>query len=182
MKLAMKRKVKVYHHRWWWIHLEGNDLNHVCRACIEQTGTYVRWQAEQTHYPPHGDLSDIYNVYTSYIYIKLKLFRTQIMGKYLQLTGTVTGSFRQVWIREEKSYSFSCMLSLFKFNWTLSVCMPNNLGFWQDRITWSFLFYQSLIMIWPIIYQFYNIAFMYQAFVIIDHNSKRQKQPNNLND
>ena len=37
-------------------------------------------------------------------------------------------------------------------------------------------------MIWPTIYQIYNIAYMYQAFVIIGHNSMRQKQPNNIND
>ena len=47
-----------------------------------------------------------------------------------------------------------------------------------QAFSWSFLFYQSLIMIWPTIYQFYNIVFMYQAFVIIDHNSKC---PNNIN-
>ena len=31
----------------------------------------------------------------------------------------------------------------------------------------SFLFYQSLIIIWPTIYQFYNIAFMYQAYILM---------------
>ena len=43
----------------------------------------------------------------------------------------------------------------------------------------SFLFYQSLIIIWPTIYQFYNIAFMYQAYKLIDCNfnvSKATKQ------
>ena len=114
--------------------------------------------------------------------MQLKLLQTPKKGKYLQLTGTITGSFRRVWIRQEKSYNFSFMLPLNKFNWSVSVCMPNNLGYWQDRITWSFLFYQSLIMIWPTKYQFYNIAFVYEAFVIIDHNSKHQKQPNNVND
>ena len=41
--------------------------------------------------------------------------------------------FWQVWTRQEKSYNFSFMLSLFKFNRSVSVCMPNNLGSWQDQ-------------------------------------------------
>ena len=31
------------------------------------------------------------------------------------------------------------MLSLFKSNQSLSVCMPNNLGCWQDQITLGML-------------------------------------------
>ena len=70
-----------------------HDLIHVCRAFIEQTGAYVRWQADQTRFPPQGDVSDIYDVYASYIYIKLKLFWTQVMGNYTQLISTLTGAF-----------------------------------------------------------------------------------------
>ena len=32
------------------------------------------------------------------------------------------------------------------------------------------------------IYQFYNVAFVYQGYVLIDYNFKRQKQPNYIND
>ena len=32
------------------------------------------------------------------------------------------------------------------------------------------------------IYKFYSIAFVYQAYILIDHNFKHQKQPNNFND
>ena len=39
------------------------DLSHVCRAFIEQTGMYVRWQADQTRFLPQGDVSEIYNIY-----------------------------------------------------------------------------------------------------------------------
>ena len=33
------------------------DLNHVCRALIEHTGMYVHCQADQTRFPPQGDVS-----------------------------------------------------------------------------------------------------------------------------
>ena len=60
---------------------------------------YVSWQAEQTCFLSQGDVSDIYNDYTSYIYIKLKLFQTQVMGNYTQLISSLTdavGKFEQV--------------------------------------------------------------------------------------
>ena len=42
--------------------------------------------------------------------------------------------FWQVRIKQEWPHNFSFMLSLPKSNLSVSVCMPNNLSYWQDRI------------------------------------------------
>ena len=79
-----------------------------------------------------SDESDIYNVYTSYIYIKLKLFRTQIMDNYTKVISSLTGSFGKFEQDKSNLLILVFMLSLFEFNQFVSVCMPNNLGYWQD--------------------------------------------------
>ena len=121
---------------WWdWLYNSiDDDLNHMCRAFIEQMEMYVRWQADQTRFLPQGDVSDIYDVYASYIYIKLKLFQTQVMGNYTQLISTLTGAFGKFEQDKRNHVIFIFMLSLFKFDKSVSVSMPNNLGYWQDWI------------------------------------------------
>ena len=41
----------------------------MCMAFIEHTGVYVRCQADQTHFPPQGDVSELPDVYALYMYI-----------------------------------------------------------------------------------------------------------------
>ena len=45
------------------------DLNHVCRAFIEHTGMYACCQVDQTRFLPQGDVSELYHVYASYMFL-----------------------------------------------------------------------------------------------------------------
>ena len=41
----------------------------MCKAFIEHAGVYVRCQADHTHFPPQGDMSELSEGYTLYMLI-----------------------------------------------------------------------------------------------------------------
>ena len=59
------------------------------------------------------------------------------MGNYTKVISTLTGAFGMFEQDKSNLIILVFMLSLFKFNQSVSVCMLNNLGYRQDRISLS---------------------------------------------
>ena len=76
-----------------------------------------------------------YLVFMHYICLyKVEIIPDTNYGQTCETDSYLYRHFWQVWIRQEYHNNFSFMLSLFKSNWAVSVCMPNNLGYQQDQI------------------------------------------------
>ena len=54
------------------------------------------------------------------------------MDNYTKVISSLTGSFGKFEQDKSNLLILVFMLSLFEFNQFVSVCMPNNLGYWQD--------------------------------------------------
>ena len=54
------------------------------------------------------------------------------MDNYTKVISSLTGSFGKFEQDKSNLITVVFMLSLFKFNQSVSVCMLNNLGYWQD--------------------------------------------------
>ena len=65
----------------------------MCGAIIEHTGVCIHFQADQTCFQPHGDMSELDDIYsTKWVSMKLKLIHETIMGKHAQLIGIQVSS------------------------------------------------------------------------------------------